>query len=269
MNAVKPDGTPKYSAGQQAAVKQLIDIYAAKGAKASNAPVDNEKLESVVDMIGQYKASSTSALARTPPQFRQAVWQRLQDKYPDWSEQTYNQENRANVAFGTGPQGNVVRSLSVATDHLDTLKQIAHALGNSDKPAYNRLRQEYLKQTGSPLPTNFDAAKGIVGDEVVKAVVGSGGAGALADREEIKATLNRAMATGQIDGAIDVYIQLMGGQLKGLRSQYERATGKKDFNTLLTERARKALGTDGQPDAAGGAAAPKAGGNDGWTVEKE
>ena len=45
LNAVNPDGTPKYSEAQKAGVKQLIDIYASKTSKPQNEVVEQFKRE--------------------------------------------------------------------------------------------------------------------------------------------------------------------------------------------------------------------------------
>lgn len=54
----------------------------------------------------------------------------------------------------------------------------------------NQARNAYESATGQPAPTNFNAVKGIVADEVNKAALGSGGA--LADREDLKQQLSAA-----------------------------------------------------------------------------
>ena len=79
----------------------------------------------------------------------------------------------------------------------------------------------------------------IVGAEVSKAVIGSNNA--LADREELRRPLALSSSPEQLAGAIGAYKELMGGQLKGLKKQYEDTTGKKNFDTRIMETTRKAL----------------------------
>jgi hypothetical protein len=134
--------------------------------------------------------------------------------------------------FTSGPQGNTIRSFNVLVDHLGTLGDAVSALGNGNIQLFNKLSQNYAQQTGSTAPTNFDATKTLVGDEIIKAVVGAGGS--LADREEAKAVLDRASSPQQLMGAIDQYRKLAVGQLHGLRYQYKSATGRDDFNNLLS-----------------------------------
>src|SRR5262249_52765861 len=53
--------------------------------------------------------------------------------------------------FRSGPQGNSIRSLGVAVDHLDTLRGMALALKNGNIQVFNRLAQAWAEQTGSPV----------------------------------------------------------------------------------------------------------------------
>lgn len=157
---------------------------------------------------------------------------------PNWSNADY-QVNLANEkAFGPGKKGDTIRSFSVTVDHLHTLSDLADALDNGDIQVVNRLGNYIASQTGKPAPTDFNAAKGLVADEIVKAVVGAGGA--LGDRETAQATLNAANSPAQIKGVIDTYERLMSGQLRGLHQQYVASGGTKDFNSFLSEEAKRA-----------------------------
>jgi len=142
--------------------------------------------------------------------------------------------------FQSGPQGNTVRSFNVLVDHLDTLQTAANALKNGDIRTLNSWKQSYAAATGNPAPTTFDGVKALVGDEIVKAVVGS--AGALADREEVKKDLNRASSPKQLAELVENYKKLALGQLNGLRKQYEVATKRKDFGDMLLPGTLRALG---------------------------
>jgi len=88
----------------------------------------------------------------------------------------------------------------------------------------------------------------------VKAIVGAGGSGALADREAVKNTISRAASRGQLFGAINTYTDLMAGQLAGTRKQYETSTGRNDFNSLLFPETVKTL--EGHDAAKSGTKSP-------------
>jgi hypothetical protein len=182
---------------------------------------------------------------------------------PSYDQRFYNQSNAAFNRFSTGKQGDTVRSLGVAVEHLDTLGQLADALQNGDVRKLNQLNNWITTELGKPAVTNFNTAKQIVADEVLKAVVGSG-AGSQFDREQLQHQFSAANSPAQLKGAIETAEKLMAGQLHGLRYQYEHGTRKKDFDEMLTPRARERLGAlekaaaagvapagDGAPTAAG------------------
>lgn len=158
---------------------------------------------------------------------------------PDYNANDYGAAGSSEKAFATGKQGNAVRSFNVAISHLSTLSDLAGALKNGDTRMLNTLGNEIAFQTGKPAPTNFEAAKRIVGDEIVKAVTGSGGA--LGDREAAERTLNAANSPEQLSGVINTYQDLMRGQLDGLRQQYSATTGKTDFDERFLSDAARAV----------------------------
>jgi len=173
---------------------------------------------------------------------------------PSYDQKNYNATSQAINKFATGPQGNTARSLNVAIEHMDTARRLGAALQNGDLPVANKLSQAIAEQTGKPAPTNFDAVKEIVADEVVKGVIG--GAGALEDRRAAAEKIKRASSPAQMNGVLDSWTELMAGQLKGLEKQYEGSTRRKDFRErYLTPRALEAL------------SGPKNTG--GWSDEKE
>jgi hypothetical protein len=130
--------------------------------------------------------------------------------------------------------------MNVAVDHLDSLNEAAEALKNGQIPIFNKITQEFAKQTGLPQPTDFDALKTIVGSEVAKAV--AGGATALGDRAEIRESIDRANSPEQLAGVIRRYQQLMAGQVKGLKQTFTSSGLPEDeFEKKLLPRTKKVL----------------------------
>jgi hypothetical protein len=130
--------------------------------------------------------------------------------------------------FDTGPQGNTVRSLNVAVDHLDTFKELAEAINTGNIKDINRAKMFLAQRYNNPNLTEFNAAKQIISTEVAKAVVGSANL-ALADREELANVIDAANSWEELQAAIVGVQKLMAGQLDGLKSQYESSL---DANTL-------------------------------------
>ena len=172
--------------------------------------------------------------------------------------QNYQSQGTGLTRFTSGPQGNAVKSFNVLVDHLGTLEGTVDALKNGNVRLFNQLGQEYARQTGGTAPTNFMATKALVGDELVKAIVGGGGA--LGDREEVKAAIDKANSPAQLYGVINQYRKLALGQLHGLQTQYEVATGRDDFDDLLAPGTKEFFNRkQGEGDKTAKDGAPKAG----------
>lgn len=203
-------------------------------AALSQANLNPDNVKQFADAVADGRVAPPSAsLLRTP--YGQAVQQQLLADHPDYDAKNYPTMQKAQKDFATGKQGDSVRSFNVALSHLDTLNQAGSALQNGDTPALNQIANTVAKWTGKAPPVTFDAIKGIVGDELTKAIVGSHGA--LADREEMKAQLSAANSPAAMNDVIAKYQSLMAGQLAGLRTQYE-TSGLKNFEGKLEPRAR-------------------------------
>lgn len=164
--------------------------------------------------------------------------------------QTFAAGTKAVQAFDTGKQGDTTRSLNVSVAHLSTLKDLGAALQNGDVTLINAARQKFAEAFGVPAPTNFDAARAIVADEVAKGVIG--GQTAQADREALAASLKRERSPQAINGAISTFQNLLAGQLHGLRQQYKSSTGRQDFNDKLFPETVSVLETSHGPKAGSG-----------------
>ena len=185
---------------------------------------------------------------------------------PEYNSRDFGLQTAAEKSFNTGKQGDKARSLNVAVSHLGTLDIAAAALNAGDIRVFNQFKQAWQRETGKTAPTNFNAVRELVADEIVAAVVP--GVGALADRKALKETILARSSRAQLQGVIKEYKDLLGGQLGGLEKQYSASTGKTDFRQrYLTPEAIAAL-TPGQNAPPAGAARP-AGVGPNWTFETD
>lgn len=184
-----------------------------------------------------------------------AVMSRVVQIKPDYNAQDYTVSLGTEKAFTSGKQGQTIQSFNVALQHLDQLGEAASALENGDFQGFNKAANFYASQTGQPAPNSFNAIKQIVGDEIVKAIVGSGGG--VADREKAQKTVSDANSPAQLADVIQQYKGLMVGQLNGLYKRYQAGGGKKDFNGFLTEQAQQEATKHG---------ADFGGGGGGWSI---
>lgn len=199
---------------------------------------DPDMIEATAKMIADGKQAPLSGWAMSKPS-GQAIMARVMQINPDYNAQDYGTQQKAMKDFATGKNGNTIRSLNVAIDHLDTLSQAATALNNNDVQLFNKVGNAIQSQTGNPAPTNFAATKKIVADEIVKAIVGSGGG--VTDREEAAKAIDGANSPAQLAGVIGQYKKLLGGQLGGLKQQYEQTTGRQDFEKFLSPNVKTQL----------------------------
>lgn len=210
--------------------QQLADFNAPQGPGASNS-VDN-----VAQMIADGKIAPLGGFAMKTP-WGQQVMSKVSEINPDYRGQDFATKQTAEKAFTTGKQGNSVRSFNVAIAHLDTLDNLADAMQNGNMQMANKIANAFATATGGTAPNNFEAAKQIVGDEIVKAIVGAGGG--VSDREKAQKTVDAANSPAQLRGVINVYKELMKGQLGGLKQQYETSTGRVDFETRFLSKEAK------------------------------
>jgi hypothetical protein len=195
-------------------------------------------IEMSAQAIAKYDQAPLSSAGTRGP-INRIIMARVQEINPNYDATRYKEKSTAQTAFGTGKQGDAIRSMNTAVAHLGTLEELMGALGSGDKPTLNRLSQMVAQQTGDPAPTNFDAAKAIVAKEVVKAIVAGGGG--VSERQEASDLINRAASPEQLRGAIETIKKLLGGQLGGLRRQYETSTGGTNFDSMLSPEAQKLL----------------------------
>lgn len=227
------------------------DAAGAKGKKPYSEPkaipageqYDPTSVENTAQMIANSQIPMISGFA-LKSKWGQEVVSRVRELNPEYAGADYGSNAAGLKQFTSGKNGNTIRSLNVAVQHLDQLGQLATALNNSDLPSINRLSILWKKSTGQAAPTNFDTAKKIVADEIVKAIVGSGGG--VADREEAAKAINNAGSPEQLQQAITTYQGLMTGQLNGLREQYKAATGRDNFESMLLPETRAKLEVHGQ-----------------------
>lgn len=196
-------------------------------------------LQAQAAQIATYRMPPPTGRAATSAQGVQLM-QMVSQIDPDYDATKYHEKNASLLKFATGPQANTVRSINVAVDHLDQLQQAADALGNGNIRAFNGISNAFSAATGHPIPTNFDAIKNFVTDEVTKAIIGGGGG--VGDREHAASIIARSNSPQQLSQAIGQIQGLMGGQLNGLERQYKGATGLDDFKqTWVSPRAQQVL----------------------------
>jgi hypothetical protein len=216
---VNSDPAFKYkTAGQKAAEIEL------RVATAEGKMTDPASREDMAKGIASYQFAPISGYGLVKPGGPETM-AKVMEINPDYQESRYPEVNKAMSAFGSGKQGDIIRANNVGVQHLDVIDQAAAALANGNVGALNSLKNAFQTQLGYAAPTTFDGLKQIVGTEIEKAV--AGGIGSSADRDRLQAALDRARSPAQLQAMTDGFRSLMIGQLSGLKTQYEEATGFK------------------------------------------
>lgn len=191
------------------------------GLGADGKPTEDESR--IVDQIGQYRIVPSARLQATPR--GQRILAAVEEKYPEYDVTTAQAKVAAAKAFTSGKEAGLLRSIGTANKHLDMLDGMVDALNNGNIQSLNRLGNKWTAETGDPAVTNFDSAKEIVGQEVVKAIVANGGG--VAEREEAQRKLDTANSPAQLRGVIKTYRTIMDAQRESLLQQ-RRAAGLTD-----------------------------------------
>ena len=243
-------GTPSPTAKQPSGAPVVQNVAAAMKAGLTGEDLLTHlptPLANQVRAIGEGREPSPASRSLTTPAGRQLM-EMVSAAYPGYDAKQYGTMSAGEKAFTSGKKGDTTRALNVAVDHLGTLQQVADALQNNDTRLFNQAGNFIALQTGNPAPTDFNAVKRIVADELTKAVIG--GAGALGDRKAVDDAISAANSPAQLKSVIDRYKQLMGGQLAGMETQYTASTNKKDFRDRFLTPATKAALAAAAPAAA-------------------
>ena len=157
---------------------------------------------------------------------------------PTYDAQQYRTKQGIETAFTAGRPATVLKSLNVVQDHLGVFKDTAAELGNNQTQFINAMGNKIAQWTGKAAPTNFEAVKIILADELAKSILGS--AGALGDRKGMQDAINQVNSPEQLKGVVTKWQGLIAGQVKGLADQYESGGGNRPEVLKLLGRAKEA-----------------------------
>jgi len=210
-----------------------------KEKEAKDKQEKNDKADdATADLIGSYRFRPPAGIGSRSPEAR-VIMEKVLKKYPGYDATKFDEKRAAMLAFGTGKQGDAVRALNNAIAHMDTLSELADALDNHDVKRVNQLGNLWAQETGNPAPSNFDAAKHIVSEEIGKAVLPGGGIGQ--ERLEIAANADKSKSPEVLKGVMKTWKKLLSGQMGGLKRQYKQATGLDNFEEMMSPQALREL----------------------------
>lgn len=153
---------------------------------------------------------------------------------PDYQAPLYNAKNKFTQSILAGKDGDNLRFFGTALSHIDLLSRLGKALDNNDDPqTLSYLKNMAQTEFGFDPVTNFESAKNIVTDEIIKAVMNS--PGGVHDREAIAGNLKAQESITQLAGQAELFTGLMAGQLEHLEQKYINIPGNtsREFKLLM------------------------------------
>ena len=161
----------------------------------------------------------------------------------------FSAQSKAMAKATSGKWQDNIIAANTALQHLDVLQQAAANLNTGDVVAINNFVQTVATEFGRPEAVDFNSAKEVVADELVKAVIGTGGG--VTDRVAAKDKLKASMSPEQMAGVVAVQKGLLAGRLDSLHRAYYETTQANDFARYLSPAAADAMMAAGKdPNAA-------------------
>lgn len=230
-----PEGqvaTPDQSAAKES---QIYGSMTARGGKVS-APLSEENRHFRAQQIAAYqeKAPSASSFAvRADPNGWTEVIEEAKKINPDFNEAKYDTVKKARDKITFGKDADAVASYVRLNQHLQFFSDLVDKLSNgSDVKVLDKIAAAWGRQTGNPNVTSYETALQLVGDEMVKAATGTGAAGALGDREEIKKNFDSSLSKEQLRANIDAVRTLVGGAIVSTLNKYRSVLEPQELQTI-------------------------------------
>ena len=178
-------------------MKKEVEIYGAfKPGAASRTfpPITEHNIGFVAQEFASYNLPPPTGRQLSQPGMIDALEQAKKIN-PDFDPAQYAITQAARKKLETGKDSDAIASYVRLDQHLDFFKGLVDKLSDgSDIKTLNAIAKAWGMQTGNSNVTSYETALELVGDEIVKAVTGTGAAGALGDREAIKAHFSASLS---------------------------------------------------------------------------
>lgn len=179
----------------------------------------------------QIAPPTDTTLARSPDWV--GALKEAQEINPDYNEAKFATVKKARDKITTGKDADAVASYVRLNQHLQFFNDLVDKLSNgSDVKLLDKLAATWGRQTGNPNVTSYETALQLVGDEMVKAATGTGAAGALGDREDIKKNFDPSLSKEQLRANIDSVRTLVGGAIVSTLNKYRSVLSSEELRDV-------------------------------------
>jgi hypothetical protein len=207
----------------EARIKQLDERFKKDNPKATPDEVADAHWKNRQD-AEHGMATSKAAPARNLPM---AITQKYIETHPNATHTdlinlagAVRREQSIQTAFAGGDAGKNLRSLNTLADHVTLAREYGDALRNNDIPRANAVLNRWSIETGNPEVNDYNVARTIMADEVVRLLTSTGGTES--DRAGMQGLFSENASPEQIAGAFNVATRFIKSRLDGLQQQYTR-----------------------------------------------
>lgn len=218
--------------------------------KTNEQYVYNKRTREATTLAGQPYAPSgaqkVGSAGTGPRTINSAIVRKYIETHPDATDEDLialgnrvKREQSIETGFASGQAATQVRSLNTLADHVSLAREYGEALRNNDIPKANAALNRWAAETGHPEVVDYNVARTIMADEIVRLLTNTGGAEA--DRQGMQALFDPNSSPEQINGALNVATRFIKGRLEGLEQQYARNDPKRrqEFeSSILSPKAR-------------------------------
>ena len=166
-------------------------------------------------------SDSVTAHSETALLSNQLARDMAKEKGLELSNNTYDELKKQELNATSGQDAKVIRSLTTVKNHLDLMDALTAKLPDtSDVKAFNWAIIGLANQMSDENVSDFNTAKQVVVNEVLKAVSGTGASLGQADRQELEEVFDPKKSKEALYNVSHTLKELVSGQVAGLTSQY-------------------------------------------------
>ncbi len=187
-----------------------------------------EELESQAQMLAHYQLPGSSSWNAGNPKFA-PVMARVLKINPKYRGYYYDVIKGTLQDYAHGLAAKRLNSINTTMQHLQVLTPIINALQTGNWPMFNKLWIKYSNTIGAPANASFGMAKDIIGKEIVKSIIATGGN--TAERQDIARSFSPYRGKEALGAIIKTAQGLLAGQLLGLQKQYLAGTNGSGIDT--------------------------------------
>lgn len=139
--------------------------------------------------------------------------------------------------------------LNTTASHLNLFRQYAEALHNGEVQRANGILQTFAAETGHPEITDYNTAKVLMADEVVRLLTQTGGS--RGDRDDAQHLAASNFSEEQLEGVADTLENFVRGRFEAMQTSFVHIPGVNDadvkertqqFQQMMTPEARQMFG---------------------------